>query len=98
MALDTGTSAHAAALQTPTHTGYVKAAILGLFADYGPMTDDELTDRYLDRAGAHPHVPLVTPQSIRTRRADLTREGRVRDQGMLGWSKLGNPATVWGLS
>jgi hypothetical protein len=96
MALDTGTSLEAAALQTTRRTDRVKAVLLDLFAAHGPMTDDDLVDRYSERAAAFSTVPTVTPQSVRTRRHELVVAGLLHDTQAFGFSKLGNRATVWG--
>lgn len=98
MVVDSGTSVEAAALQTDAQVDRVKAVIITLLNEYGPQTDDELVERYTARAGAHPAVPLVTPQSIRTRRAALVTLGLVREVDAFGFSKLGNRAAVWGIA
>ncbi len=97
-ALDSGTSLEAAALQTNARTDRVKAVIMSVLAEYGPQTDDEIIDRYNDRAGAHPAVPTVTPQSVRTRRHELVIAGQVREADAFGFSNLGNRASVWTLA
>ena len=43
----------------------------------------------------HPYFPQVTPQRIRTARAQLVRDGLVVEAPMLGHSDLGNPASIW---
>ncbi|TQK19114.1 hypothetical protein FBY40_1605 [Microbacterium sp. SLBN-154] len=98
LALDSGTSLEAAALQTDARTSRVQAVIMSILAEYGPQTDDEIVDRYNARAGAHPAVPTVTPQSIRTRRRELVVAGKVREADAFGFSKLGNRASVWCLA
>lgn len=95
MALDSIPSLEAADLQTPEKIGHVKVAICGILVEHGPITDDELIDHYTTRCGTHPAVPKVTPQSVRTRRAELVRDGIVRESPAMGWSKLGNRAATW---
>ena len=96
--LDSGASLDAAAKQTPARTARVKAIIISLLAEHGAMTHEAIFEKYQERAGSHPLVPVITEQSCRTRTHDLVVQGHVRDTGMLGWSRLGNRATVWGLA
>lgn len=93
LALDSGTSTDAADLASPAKLGTVKTRVLDLLRER-PCTDDELVAEYLART-AHPAWPVVTPQRLRTARAALVREGSVRDSGAIGFSDLGNRATVW---
>lgn len=98
MALDSGTSADAAEVTPAAVRDRVRAVVVTLLREYGPLTDEEIADHYLARAGAHPAVPLVTPQRIRTCRHGLVVDGLVHDTQAFGFSKLGNRATVWGLT
>lgn len=97
MVLDPGTSTAAGALQTTAHKQHVKAVITALLSEHGPLTDDQLVELYRERAHAYTSVPLVTPQSVRTRRSELVHEGHVREAG-LGKSALGNRASTWTLA
>ena len=97
MPLD-GHSVQADAEQTDARTSAVQAVILGRFAECGPMTDDALVQAY-DRARAtHPDIPKASPQSIRSRRAELHHRGIIRATNLPGVSAYGRPATVWALA
>ncbi|WP_454130152.1 hypothetical protein [Microbacterium aurum] len=97
MALD-GRSVDADLEQTPERVSQVQLAILGRLADCGPMTDDALIAAYAAAAAAHPEIPTASPQSIRTRRAELCRRGVVCATTIPGTSAYGRPATVWALT
>lgn len=96
MALDRGTSSDAAALGAAVRDR-AKGVIMSILAERGALTDDELVRLYRDRAHAFTSVPLITPQSIRTRRHELVVAGQVREAGM-GRSTLGNRASLWALA
>lgn len=66
--------------------GIVLAAFIG-----GPATDDELVDRIKDY---WPDVE-ITPQSVRSRRAELVRKKLVEDSGKVGVTHNGGPSKVW---
>lgn len=93
MALDTGTSSDAADTATSDVLGVVKDHIIALLTEH-PRTDDELIAAYSERTGS-PLWPRVTPQRIRTARADLVRDGQVRASDALAFSDLGNRASLW---
>jgi hypothetical protein len=97
MPLD-GHSAEADALADHTTIAKVQVVIIGLLNDYGPTTDDTLIDRYDARAAKYPGIPKVTPQRIRTARAELARKGLVGAASTAGTSRYGNPATQWTLT
>lgn len=67
----------------------LKRAILALLQER-PRTDSALIIGYA--AAGH---PFRTPQRIRTARAELVREARVRDSGRDAPSPYGNRSTVW---
>ncbi len=98
MVLDNGTSAHADAVASRATRDRVRAVIITILSECGVLTDEEIIDQYSQRAGSHPLVPVVTPQRIRTARASLVRDGLVRDSHAIGFSRLGNRATVWTLA
>ena len=98
MVLDTGTSTRADAVASKATRERVRAVITTILREHGAMTDEEIGEEYAKRAGSHPLVPVVTPQRIRTARASLVRDGLVRDSHALGFSRLGNRATVWTLA
>lgn len=98
MPLDAGTSVEAdLSLAEPQRTR-VRAAVIAILREAGALTDEQIVERFVARASAHPSVPRVTPQRIRTARAELVRDGRVRDAEMLAFSRLGNRATAWTLA
>ncbi len=59
-----------------------------------PATDEELIARIADLWPEH----RVSPQSIRSRRAELVRRGLVVDSGTTRPTEYGSSATVWRLS
>ena len=98
MVLDNGVSADADATASRATRERVRAVITTILRERGALTDEEIGEEYAKRAGSHPLVPVVTPQRIRTARASLVRDGLVRDSHALGFSRLGNRATVWTLA
>lgn len=96
MVLDPGTSSDAAELGTAVRDR-AKGVIMSILAERGALTDDELVRLYRERAHAYTSVPLITPQSIRTRRHELVVAGQVREAG-IGRSALGNRSTMWALA
>lgn len=98
MALDSGTSAEAAESITPTDRERVRAAITVILSESGPLIDEQIVERYAARAGDHPSVPWVTPQRIRTVRAELVRDGQVKDAELMAFTSLGHRATAWTLT
>jgi len=70
-------------------TGDTAQSILALLAEHGPLVDDDLLDLYL-----RSDCPPRSPQRIRTTRAELVRDGKVRQAGR-GVSRYGNPARLW---
>lgn len=57
----------------------------------GPATDDELIDRI---EHYWPEI-RITPQSVRSRRAELVRKKLVEDTGEVGVTRNGGPSKVW---
>jgi hypothetical protein len=57
----------------------------------GPATDDELVDRI---AHYWPEIQ-ITPQSVRSRRAELVRKKMVEDSGEVGVTHNGGRSKVW---
>jgi hypothetical protein len=98
MAVDPGTASDAGDQATPAVRDRVRAVIVTILKERGPLTDDEIIDQYTARAGSHPLVPVVTPQRVRTARHGLVLDGLVHDTQAFGFSTLGNRATVWGLA
>lgn len=67
--------------------------ILELLAD-GPMSDTEIAKRYAQ----HPDWPRQSPSGLRTRRAELVDDGRVRDTGQKVRLPSGRMSIVWALT
>jgi hypothetical protein len=59
-----------------------------------PSTDSELLARYHQREALHAW-PKQTPQSIRSRRAELVQAGHVEHSGIYGLSDTGRSAIIW---
>lgn len=90
-------SIEAAALQTRERVTTVQIVILDILRDRA-RTDEAIVDEYERRAAEFPSVPRATPQSIRSRRAELVAKGHVIATGHVGFTRYGNKATVWALS
>lgn len=73
----------------------LKQRILRVFRLAGWLTDEELIANYRKVYG---EASLSSDQSIRSRRADLTKDGLIRDSGAVRPSKRGNDSTVWRLA
>lgn len=95
---DPEASWEAAARQTTQKVELIRSTICTLLGTHGPMTDEQLVDRFEAYAWLNPSVPNVTPQSIRTRRKALNVEGLVRDTGNRGRTRTGNTATIWAVA
>jgi hypothetical protein len=85
---DPDTSLQAALSQTPEKSRALYTVIFGLL-DRKPMTDEELLDVF-ERGGKN-----VTASGVRSRRAELTEVGWVRDSGQKRQTKAGHPSIVW---
>lgn len=96
-ARDPETSWSAAALQTDTRAEQIKAVIVDLLMVHGPLTDEQLVDRY-DAAVFMRDAPAATPQNVRTRRKALELDGRVRSTGRRARTRSGSTATVWAVA
>lgn len=70
---DPDTSRIAAERHTPERLSALHRAVLFLLREYGPMTHDRL----IQRVGS----VTVSPQSIRSRCAELVKAGLVKDTG-----------------
>lgn len=97
LALD-GHSVEADAEQTDDRVSRVQVAIIGRYAELGPLTDDELVRAYDAARADMPDIPAASPQGLRSRRAELTRRGIVRATTIPGLSNYGRAATVWALA
>lgn len=69
-----------------------------LLVEGRPLTHDQIIARYEGRAAAYESVPWASPQSIRSRVAELVRQGRVVAVDKAGRSRFGRAATRWGIA
>lgn len=97
-ARDPETSWDAAARQDESKADLVEGVIATLLITYGPLTDEELVDRFEAHAFMHTGVPRVTAQNIRTRRKALQLAGQVQDTGRRAPTRAGSTATVWAIA
>ncbi len=105
-AYDPDTSWDAAAGQTRTKTQQVRAEVLEVLERYGPQTDDELIgnwekSRLEYRAFKNVDKSVyrqASPQSIRSRRSELTTLSLVKNTGEKRPSAMGGPSTVWAIA
>ncbi len=88
---DPATSRQAAESVSLKKVTEVQRRILGCLIR--PLTDDELVARVQDLSPEQ----RSSPQSIRSRRAELVRLGLVVDSGITRPSQYGKAATVWRL-
>ena len=91
---DPVTSHEAALEQRPAKVGTVQRVILKVLDRFGPLTDEQLVERFDEHVAVSEDAPPVTPQSIRTRRAELVCAGKVREAGFAR-STRGNRARTW---
>jgi len=92
---DPQTSHDAAA--SVTHLTDKRAACLHAMQTLGPCTDEDLWSFYNAMASAG-RCPLQSPSGLRTRRAELTREGKVRDSGLRATTASGRRSILWEVS
>ena len=97
MVLD-GHSVDAAVTQRPEHVSAVQAVILDIYRVCGPLADHELVRVYEQRVENLGGIPHASPQSIRTRRADLEHRGIVGRTAIEGRSEYGRPCSVYALA
>jgi hypothetical protein len=96
---DPSTSHAAAASLTEETLRASQEAVLRFLRVYGPMTDEELVDRY-QVGGAPPdreRYPAQSPSGIRSRRAELAGANPplVIDTGRRRETKSGRQAIIW---
>lgn len=94
-ARDPESSWEAADQQTRSKSQMVRDRIVELLAEHGPMTDEQIYDRYKAMMALATGWPMATPQSVRTRRKELELAGKVRWTGLRGRSQYGNPSNEW---
>lgn len=85
------------AAESVTHVRRSQAAVLGVLAFLGPSTDNELISDYEEGIAKY-GLPQQSPSGIRTRRAELVRDGLVKDSGKRTWLPSGRRAIVWELA
>jgi len=71
----------------------VQHKILTLLKIHGPMSDEQLVERF---DGCWPSS--ATDQSVRSRRGELVRKGLVVDTGRRSTTRYGRSCVVWGAS
>ncbi|MFF2387845.1 hypothetical protein [Agromyces sp. NPDC058104] len=95
---DPESSWDAAEQQTPSRREIIKAVIVTLIKNHGPMSDEEINDRFEAYRFMYPSVPAATPQNIRTRRKELEVEGLVRASDRRGLTRTGSTCQLWVIS
>lgn len=88
------TSALAAKSLSAGNLTQVQKAVYILLAKYGPMTDEQLIDRYREAGRSSQKVPSASDSSIRTRRSELVEAGLVRAAGEAR-TRSGRLAQLW---
>lgn len=64
----------------------------------GPMTDLHLVRVYNLLSDTTPSYPPATPQNLRSRRAELVKQGKVHDTKQREIGPSGRKFVVWGLT
>lgn len=70
----------------------IQHRVLNILEDHGPLTHDQIRDKYLSR---HGHGRGSSPTSIRTRTNEIYKLGGVRAVDRDGTTPAGYPATRW---
>jgi hypothetical protein len=83
-------TSHAAARSVRNVTAN-QQAVLGVFRERGPLTDEALVNWY----SAESDVPRQSPSGIRTRRRELVDKKKVVDTGEKRALSSGRQAIVW---
>lgn len=87
-------TSHEAAASIAAERGGSRSAVLAVLALTGPSSDTGLIDAY--QALAHlGEVPMQSASGIRTRRKELSRQGKVIDTGMRVTLISGRRSIVW---
>ena len=86
---DPDTSWEAAGQMSRAQEVVVLDAIPLLLAEHGPLTHEQLHEKYRENGGTR------SENRIRTATAQLVREGRVKALPELGTTRSGNAATRW---
>lgn len=89
---DSATSWHAAS--TVRNINETRLRILALLSTHGVMTDERIAQVY---AHHYPDEP-VSPSGLRSRRAELVCEGKVRKQDNEGRTAALRPCSRWALT
>lgn len=87
-------TSHEAAESVSDKVRVTQGAVLACLKAIGPANDTELIVRYMDAAKRH-LVPLQSASGIRTRRAELVRQGLVFDTGQRDVLRSGRRSIVW---
>lgn len=73
----------------------VQAAICEVLGMFGPATDEDIAWAYVRSFRPRPNA---SPSSLRTRRSELVRAGKVRDSGRRGKTASGRSCVIWELA
>jgi len=93
---DPMTSWDAAAQQTQSRTEVLQNNLEAILKTSGPMTDSELHAKYVKLRDLMPSKYRdVTEQSVRSRRSELRKAGRVENSDVKRASANGSPSIVW---
>jgi hypothetical protein len=92
---DPESSWDAAARQTESRVTAVQTGILAVLRRYGPLSDEQIADRYEAMAWLDPDMPKATGSSLRTRRKELELAGRVTATGTRVRTRTGSTAMTW---
>lgn len=86
----------AAAQKQPARAPLIRAAVLEILTEHGQGTHDQIVSRYNRRISQGADYPLASASSIRTRTAELVRDGAVEVvPNERGRSAMGGPAHLW---
>lgn len=83
-------TSHVAAARASKGLTQTKERILALLTIKGPMDDEALVEEFSDY-----YPGTATPQSIRSRRAELVRAGKVRFTGDYSVTHTGGKSRIW---
>lgn len=82
-------TSHKAAERVTQHLTEIQKRVLAAFRALGsrPITDEDLVIQ----------LPELAPSTVRSRRAELVRMGKIRDSGRTVRNSRGHEVTVWEL-
>lgn len=68
--------------------------ILEIITYFGPLSDETIAVHYARMADLN-RWKLMSPSGLRSRRAELVAQGKVRDSGRRGTTASGRATTIW---